>query len=371
MNENCEKPDQEFWKRKLSAYLHDPPDKCFDIAKHEELADSYFTAAGLNDADERRALSASVKATDHFAAAAERFVFPKRKCATKFTGKSGSCFIHPLSSAKFAVDRDLSQKAGKFHEILADALGGIQSDDYHKKFFLFWRRWMENAVTNDERDADNLALLPADTRIPDHSIWNHIALASALTGCQEKDGNDAVALKPALLLFQLGPVQAFIEQARSTRDLWSGSYMLSWLMAHAMKAVSDEIGPDSIIFPSLRGNGIFDALHKEEMYSTLWDDADGATMSTWERMIGEKNNVEKGRAARWLLTPTLPNRFLALVPESRAAELAEKAELAIAAELRGMGDAVWEWIKGEADNAGCSTGDVGNWRERWDYQIES
>ena len=33
----------------------------------------------------------------------------------------------------------------------------------------------------------------------------------------------------------------FIAQAQSTRDLWSGSFLLSWLMAHAMKSWSMNI----------------------------------------------------------------------------------------------------------------------------------
>jgi hypothetical protein len=32
-----------------------------------------------------------------------------------------------------------------------------------------------------------------------------------------------------LFFFQLGPVHEFISQARSTRDLWSGSYQVSWM----------------------------------------------------------------------------------------------------------------------------------------------
>jgi len=39
----------------------------------------------------------------------------------------------------------------------------------------------------------------------------------------------------SLLKLQIGPVQDFIAQARSTRDLWSGSYLLSWLMAAGAK----------------------------------------------------------------------------------------------------------------------------------------
>lgn len=36
------------------------------------------------------------------------------------------------------------------------------------------------------------------------------------------------------LQFSIGPVQDFIAGARTVRDLWSGSYILSWLTAHAM-----------------------------------------------------------------------------------------------------------------------------------------
>ena len=51
-----------------------------------------------------------------------------------------------------------------------------------------------------------------------------------------------------LLLFQLGPVQESIAQARSTRDLWSGSYLLSWL-----------VGDLRLLFSDL-GTGILDAV---------------------------------------------------------------------------------------------------------------
>jgi CRISPR-associated protein Cmr2 len=58
--------------------------------------------------------------------------------------------------------------------------------------------------------------LPADTRFPDHSIWQHNALTSALyssmrlAGCADNIG---------LMVFSLAPVQGFIENARKLRDL--------------------------------------------------------------------------------------------------------------------------------------------------------
>jgi CRISPR-associated protein Cmr2 len=358
-------PDQEFWKRKLMAYLHDPPDKCFDIGRHEEAATSFMTGAGFADEEERKRILAEIKSADHFSASAERFVFPKGKCPTAYNGQRGSCFIHPISSTQYIAPDNLKEQAGHLHEILKSAVGGIETDDWRCKFFLYWRRWMENAVTSDKQNAEHLAFSPAYSRIPDHSIWNHMSITSALAGCIEDD-----KLRPTLLLFQLGPVQDFIAQSRSTRDLWSGSYLLSWLIAHAMKAVSDKVGPDSIIFPNLRGNGIFDALHREEMYGIMWDDKHGSKMSTWDRMKQDKG---KDRVANWLLTPTLPNRFLALVPETQSEKLAKFAEEAIRSEIRSelknIGDAVWNWISKEAEKAGC-TG-IDNWKKRWNCQIEA
>ncbi len=353
--------NEEFWKRKLMAYLHDPPDKCLDIRGHEELARLFMAGAGFSDTGELARILEEIKQADHFASSAERFVFPKVKCSTAYSGRKGSTFVHPVSSVEYVSEKELSSQAGHIHGILQDAAKGIENCEWRKRFFLYWRRWMENAAVSEKESAEHLAFLPADTRIPDHSIWNHMAITSALAGCIE-DGK----IQPALLLFQMGPVQDFIAQARSTRDLWSGSYLLSWLVAHAMKAVSDRIGPDSIIFPNLRGNGIFDALHKDEMYQEKWKDRSGSEMATWDRMKEEKGQC---RFASWLLTPTLPNRFLAIVPRSQAENLAQSAKEAVETELGNIGQSVWRWIEDEAVKAGCAGTD--NWKERWDCQIKA
>lgn len=47
--------------------------------------------------------------------------------------------------------------------------------------------------------------------------------------------------------FALGPVQGFVGQARRTRDLWSGSFLLSFLAGHAMAATRRQGG--RIAFP--------------------------------------------------------------------------------------------------------------------------
>jgi len=348
-----EEHGEDFWKRKLMALLHDSPDKCFDIGRHEELAAGFQIGAGFADEVERKQVSDAAKPADWFASSAERFVFPKVKCATTFTGRTGETFVHPLASVPFAIEGDPGSRRDRLHEILKAAVSGIAEADWRKRHFLYWRRWLENAAASDARFAKDLAFLPADTRIPDHSIWNHMAVTSALAGCLENG-----EVRPALLLFQLGPVQDFIAQARSTRDLWSGSYLLSWLMAHALKAVSGRVGPDAVIFPNLRGNGIFDALHREELYAARFADGKGGSDTLWSRMLTEKGT---DGAARWLLTPTLPNRFLAVVPAGQAESLARGAEEALRRELREIGEAVWRWV--------LSNDGRPDWKARWDAQL--
>ena len=345
---NEKRPTPDFWQRKLMAYLHDAPDKCFDIANHERTAGTAQAVAGFADEPIRKSTAEDVKPADWFAAAAERFVFPRGKCTHSFTTEP--LFIHPLSSAPYPFPPDLPAKAGAHVETIQTAIGGILTDDWQERFFLYWRRWRDNAASTTA----SLAFLPADTRIPDHTIWTHMAVTSALAPCI--DGHD---VRPEMLLFQLGPVQDFIAQARSQRDLWSGSYLISCLMAHAIKAVTDEIGPDAVVFPSLRGNGIFDALHRETFYAAEWESGDGTRQTTWERLLADRGG--KARVADWLLTPTLPNRFFAIVPPGRGADLARAAQEAVHAELRTIGEAVWTWL--------AAQGARDEWKARWDAQI--
>jgi len=71
--------DQEFWRKKLMAFLHDAPDKCFDIANHEGSAARCQSAAGFTDNEIRKEREKEIKPADWFSASAERFVFPKQK----------------------------------------------------------------------------------------------------------------------------------------------------------------------------------------------------------------------------------------------------------------------------------------------------
>ncbi|HEX6898598.1 MAG TPA: type III-B CRISPR-associated protein Cas10/Cmr2 [Thermoanaerobaculia bacterium] len=54
-----------------------------------------------------------------------------------------------------------------------------------------------------------------------------------------------------VLIITLGPIQDFIAAARRSRDLWFGSWLLSELSKATAKAMADECGLDSLVFPGV------------------------------------------------------------------------------------------------------------------------
>ena len=344
--------DDNLWKRKLLAYLHDPPCKALDIGRHEEIAKSFIMAEfGELDESDR-----SVKAADRLAASIDRFPFPQKKAAAEFNGKEGGSFRHPFMNSDENWYEIKSLKSVElYEEALHDAVRSIEGS-YKEKFFLYWRRWRDEATKKDKYP--ELAFFPADTRIPDHSIWTHLDITAALEGCRNPETDQ---IEPAFLIFQAGPVQSFVAAARSTRDLWSGSYMLSWLTGNAIKAVTDVCGPDSIIFPSLRGNGIFDILNRDIYDKVSFNGKDGKKESLWDRIYGTSD------AAKVLTNPTLPNRFFAVVPKWRAEELARKAEKAFRDELERISEHCLKRFEKLAKDKDIPFEE--GWRTRWRNQV--
>ena len=323
------KEDSKFWTHKLWEFLHDPPSKALDLSGHRDVARSCRQTAGLHQEPE----SAPGPQTDWQAASADRFPFPTSRQVCSLIEPGGRIrFKHPLGGTEldFSGSEGFATSA-EAEELFARTQGAVDVDDIPieqqawARFFLHWRRWpVESAQLRSVS-----YYLPADTRIPDHNIWCHNSMTAAFAGIE------SLGQRPALLMFQLGPVQDFIAQARSTRDLWSGSYLLSWLMAHALKAVSDRLGPDSIIFPSLRGQPLFDVMQQSLYDQIKFSNGRGGEDTLRERM---KNHP------REYLTPTLPNRFMALVPATQGAEAGAEAKQAVQNELIAIGKSCRKWL---------------------------
>jgi len=143
----------------------------------------------------------------------------------------------------------------------------------------------------------------------------------------------------ALVSFMIGSPQAFIEGARTLRDLWSGSYLVSWLAAKAMLPILDD--------PAL-GARCFVTPHVDPANNDLLLAAAGRPSGNLDATL-----------------PSIPNKFCVMVPADRAAAVrdqtlhaANEAWYEIGRDVRGQ---LAKWLN--AEDAG--------WDRLWDPQLES
>ena len=312
------------YTKKLAAWRHDPAEKQLvlmrDPAGHE----------GGTSRVLRKELEISSKEfdhrADHLAAAADRPNWPRSSDGKPYPKFEAVHFakhaqlIHPLSGERLdlpSLNLDVGVEEIKTSS-QAHFQSLIQEGDDRKTFLAFWRFGPE-AGKHAHELGELWRMLPADSRVPDHSIWSHLdtvcAIHTALAG--DEQGPD----EPALLVMSFGPVQGFIGQARSTSDLWAGSHLLSSLVWEAMKPIVSHLGPDAVVFPALRGVPVVDEwlMSREvgdDAFKQLFDDIKS-------ELLTEKTDINP------LFAASLPNKFMAIVPSRQAAALAERAVAAI------------------------------------------
>ncbi len=319
----------------LVAWLHDPPDKALDIRTHESRACRYLTAALGREVSPAEVRGHSA---DQLASAVERLPFPRPDAVGgTVVGAEELCLKHALDASTVQPEGRRGGDEELVVETIRELVDGL--DDPQRRWLVLWRLLPERLA----RRSPVLARLPADTRIPDHTIWHHLDTTAAVYAALE-DGHGG-----AFLAFSLGPVQSFIATARSARDLWTGSMILSWLTFQGMKPLLEELGPTALVYPSLRGVPLVD----------LWLRSKG---------LEERIELPSSEARR---SPCLPNRFVAVVPwgegGQRAAELAERCERSARDGWRELAEAV----RGELSRQLAGLGELGDgWDRWWDWQVE-
>ncbi len=347
------------WKAKVAARLHDPAEKALvllrDPAGHERGTSAALARlAGLFDIegdtipwDTENPLAAVafrqgipreiyrfVQRADWWAAAADRPQWPLEQIPVRTErGETGTravapwaqvrwyaqpVLIHPLSGAQYKLEGGLTEtdrddiKRRSFDHFarLLEACGarGVSELDWRKLALALWRFGPELVEEKDWGKLGELwKLLPADTRVPDHTIWDHLDLVSAFAGAFAA-GERA---QPALLAFSIGPVQSFIQAARKVEDMWAGSHLLARMAWEAAKPLCEELGPDAIVFPRLRGVALVDLWLRHEM---------GLPEALFEHCPWRG----KAPGANPLFAAALPNRFVAIVPADRVEEIAAR-----------------------------------------------
>ncbi len=304
------------FKRKLAAWIHDPAEKALVLMRDpsgHEGGTVRFLKEKLN-LEDRSWFNATA---DHWASASDRPQFPNSPRENGFMRTISVIFSkdpvikHPISGEEFDLlnleSIDIGEmKAASFDHFEKLIRTGKDGIDYEGSFLAFWRF---GPVSPHEGLAGLWSVLPADTRVPDHSIWSHLDLTSAFGTAMDSD--------PALFELAIGPVQSFIKQSRSTADLWSGSHLLASLSFRAMSVVIDRYGPDSVLFPSLRGQPLMDLwlLRRAQKISE-------EEFSWWkDKLSGALGRGQSDSSP--LYSASLPNKFVALVPFDEVEGLAK------------------------------------------------
>ena len=343
----------DFWAIKIAALLHDPPGKVLmlGVKSHEKYAFEviehiigtplfkqvfgFENLASLNKEEfkkcfENSANAAIIKKADAVASAIDRTAFPKPLLGFLSSSYRPQALIrHPLSGSPITLPTIscLSDEAAVYK--VKDQLDAVEKlvrgePDLRRAYLRLWRSLPEIA-----RDAET-RLLPADTRIVDHTLWQHLDATAALT---------TALPHPCLLVFSVGPVQSFIAEARRTQDLWMGSYLLSYLTWSAICAVIENAGPDAILYPALRGQPLVD--------HWLWT----------QSLLPEKPDLND------LAVATIPNKFVALLPTDQAESLAKQATEAVQKTWRGIAEHVREKFPGGIPGSA--------WDQIWTRQVDA
>ncbi len=330
--------DDRLWQTKLAARLHDPIEKSLILMRTKEgheggTSKRLRTELGLDPLPDD--VVKAVRKADHWASAADRAAFPNRNDDGRYPHWQKVRFdekpviIHPLTGEGFDIGKLTEIEPEHAKEVAYDHLKElIHEGDPRKTALAFWR-------FGPEIDAPEIkslwAQLPADSRVPDHTIHDHLDLTVALASCFVGDAEG-----PALLAVSLGPVQEFIAASRSTSDLWAGSHLLSRMSWEAMRVVCERLGPEAILFPRLRGVPQVDLWLRESMglRKGLFDDCE------WTRSRSDANP---------LFAAALPNRFTAIVPANQAREIAEAITDRVRTWALEQADAAYYLMLNEAD----------------------
>ena len=341
--------NQVFWQAKIWGLLHDPALK----ALHNNTGrggeggwQDLPVMAGWESPKERgsKKVLEWIADADLITSASDRSAMGSLNSALDY-GEQGLEISHLLSGAKIPHWK----LPDRFHQSLmgndrAEQLKNIEKSlfpdwlkketDSKKVFWWLWRCLPEKVCQVFD---DSLLLMPAETRIPDASIWHHTSMTAALSGAlagydlttqeiSDRWSNDKKLSHAYLVTFSFTPVQELIKASRKMRDFWAGSWLLHYLSAKVCWELAKIYGPDSFLYPSLFQQPLIDYWLREE----------------WSEFKDLK--PPKGEQ---LLTAGFPNVVVMILPKDRVNAAMQTAQQILKAEWQYLGQEVLTLLQKE------------------------
>ena len=345
-----------FWQAKIWGLLHDPAIKALhDNSGHD--SNSFWQQLevmqpwrdkGWNPEDANAKLLQHIHLADYITSASDRgaigSVSRSVNYAPSHNRDKGLEISHLLSGSKlhFKIpqhwqvisDRKtfLQQQEKKLLEIIPNEA----KTDIKRLFWWLWRCLPQ--ATCDLFGDDSLLLMPAETRLPDSSIWSHASLTAALAGAlagydliitdlESEWSSDKTLSHPYLATFSFSPVQELIKASRKMRDFWAGSWILHYLSATVCWKLARQYGADSLLYPSLYQQPLIDHWLLQQ--------------------YPEFNQWVKQPSERSLLTAGFPNVLVLVLPKDKVSAAMQTAKQTLLETWRDLGKKVFQQLNNQ------------------------
>ncbi|PLZ11521.1 type III-B CRISPR-associated protein Cas10/Cmr2 [Fischerella thermalis WC114] len=345
---------EEYWRAKIWGLLHDPVLKALHSNSGRgknsfwpklEVMKPWVEKSWNPEESSGKALK-HIKLADYIASASDRGAIGSVSASINYgqgnNSEQGLEIFHLLSGAKrnFKIKQHSQMLAAnrknylEFKEQkLLEAIPAEVRTDLKGVFWWLWR--CLPAATCQEFDDESLMLMPAETRLPDSSIWSHASITAALAGAlagydltmaeiEHWPANKTLS-HPYLASFTFTPVQELIKASRKMRDFWAGSWLLHYLSAKVCWEVSKKYGPDCFLYPSLYQQPLIDHWLLQEF-------------SKFDQWIKQPDTNQ-------LLTAGFPNVLVLVLPKDKVKAAMQMAKQTLLEEWARIGHLVFEELQ--------------------------
>ena len=321
------KKDDHYWEQKIKFFLHDPVDKALKIPGHEGRAKNIADAFGVSAPDKSEVVLADIIASGLDRANLPGYSSDKAKNGAVDFSKYPQ-ITHPISGGEPLKlcgqfqSPDITNK--QIVDLIKQDTGRLdvvwnKQTYFNYLFFILRKRLISENCGGLGYLWDRL---PADSRIPDHSIWNHSGMVSALgSAFVESDKKSA-----SMVVFSITPVQSFIGKTRKLRGHWVASVILSWLAFEGIATIIENLGPDHVVYPSLQEQPLVEAYLENDFSEFL---------ETYQKMV----NLRKDPAVA-----SLPNKFVFLAPSGKEEAYVSEIQKRITEKWEELSEIVLEYI---------------------------
>ncbi|MBE9231669.1 type III-B CRISPR-associated protein Cas10/Cmr2 [Cuspidothrix issatschenkoi LEGE 03284] len=359
----------EYWRAKIWGLLHDPILKALhnnsgrgknSFYQQLEVMKAWVETGKTPDQSGGKVLK-NILLADYIASASDRSALGSVTASINYApGKNpekGLEITHLLSGAKqefkiklhteFIESKRQEYLQKKEEELLAEIDNHLRTDIKNIKHLFWWLWRCLPQATCDLFEDNSLMLMPAETRLPDASIWSHLSMTSALAGAlagydltadqiQRWQGNDELS-HPYLAVFSFSPVQELIKSSRKMRDFWAGSWLLHYLSAKVCWKLANQYGPDTLLYPSLYQQPLIDHWLLQEIEKLKEEEKIDFDFSKWVKPPLPKS----------LLTAGFPNVISLVLPKDKVHAAMQTAQQTLLEEWLIIGDLVLNELQNE------------------------